>query len=146
MTPRKPGRKTAGTLSIVPTTPEGEVIVDERPIPPPGLSDRAIEIWEQVVDDLPASWFPRHTHEVLAAYCRHSASIERLDSLIAQTEQGDDNGQLDLDRLALLLKLRANESRTMQAHARSLRLTVQATKSADVKKPSPRKAPKPWES
>lgn len=117
----------------------------------PGLGERESEIWQAVVDDLPGTWFPRHTHEVLAAYCRHAATIERLDSLIRRIENpprkrnGDEETrELDLDKYQKLLSMRDKESRTMQAHARSLRMTVQSTRTPDATKPSA-KVDLPWE-
>jgi hypothetical protein len=42
------------------------------------------------VDRLPADWFPRETHGLLAQYVRHITTARRLARLVEQMEAAED--------------------------------------------------------
>jgi len=39
------------------------------------LTDEQAEEWRAVVSRMAADWFPRETHGMLLAYCRHSQKL-----------------------------------------------------------------------
>jgi hypothetical protein len=51
------------------------------------------------VDRLPADWFPRETHGLLAQYCRHLTTARRLTRLVEQLEAAEDLNIRDYNRL-----------------------------------------------
>lgn len=119
----------------------------ERPDAPYDLTDEQAEEWWAVVNRLPADWFPRETHGILAQYCRHVVTARRVAQLVAACEGTvDDEGKpvLDLAEYDQLLKMQEREGRALSSLATRLRITQQATVSAKTKKPSAVK--RPWES
>jgi hypothetical protein len=101
----KRGRKSGAELSVV--TP----ISASRPSPADDLSPEQAEVWRSVVTRLPQDWFPRETHDVLAAYCRHVTSHRYLTKMIAACEAagiGGDDALKDYDRI---LGMRDRETR-----------------------------------
>jgi hypothetical protein len=56
-----------------------------RPEPPEDLTEEQAAEWSAVVDRLPADWFPRETHGLLARYCRHGSrrTLGRLEKPLA---------------------------------------------------------------
>lgn len=140
------GTKSSAALSVV--TPIGE----SRPQPPDELNAAQAEIWRNVVDRLPAGWFPRETFDVLAGYCRHAATVRFLSSLVDACEA---KGTAGLNTDAALadyskaLAMRERESRAMIAAARSLRISKSSQTRAEAASRAARRnpdgQPRPWE-
>jgi hypothetical protein len=103
-----------------------------RPDAPYDLTDEQAEEWWAVVNRLPADWFPRETHGVLAQYCRHVVTARRVAQLVAACEAEAD---LDLAQYDQLLKMQEREGRALSSLATRLRITQQATVSAKAQKP-----------
>jgi hypothetical protein len=114
-----------------------------RPDAPYDLTDEQSEEWWAVVNRLPADWFPRETHAVLAQYCRHVVAARRVAQLVTACESGDGEGDLDLAKYDMLLRMQEREGRALSSLATRLRITQQATMSEKAKKPS--QAKRPWE-
>ena len=131
------GRVSAASLEVA---KPGPVETVQRPDAPYDLTDEQSEEWWAVVNRLPADWFPRETHGLLADYCRHVVKSRRVAQLVATTEAED---QLDIDKLDKLYKMAERESRAASSLATRLRITLQATVSEKAKKPMVSK--KPWE-
>jgi hypothetical protein len=75
------------------------------------------------VDSMPADWFGRETHELLAAYCRHIVRGRILSDALAAAPQralGTENGLKHYERMAAAAE---RESRAATAIARALRMT-----------------------
>ena len=132
------GRVSAASLEVAKV---GKVETVERPDAPYDLTDEQSEEWWAVVNRLPADWFPRETHGVLAQYCRHVVTARRVAQLVAACEAEAD---LDLGQYDQLLKMQEREGRALSSLATRLRITQQATLSAKAKKPGPVR--RPWES
>jgi hypothetical protein len=83
-----------------------------------------VQIWGAIVSSLPGGWFTRANEPLLAAYCRHVATSDRLAKLVekAVTSQEPDNLKL-WDKL---LGMRDRESKAALSLARAMRLTQQA--------------------
>jgi hypothetical protein len=129
------GRVSAASLEVA--TPTADRV--QRPDAPYDLTDEQTEEWWAVVNRLPADWFPRETHGVLAQYCRHVVAARRVAQLIAAEEAGE----FDLDRYDQLLRMQEREGRALSSLATRLRITQQATISEKARKPMQGK--KPWE-
>jgi hypothetical protein len=90
---------------------------------------------------MPADWFPRETHGMLAQYCRHVVAARRVAQLVAQAETSD---PLDLEVYDRLLKMQEREGRALSSLATRMRISQQATVRAEqAHKPGAIK--KPWE-
>lgn len=131
------GRKSAASMEVAVT---GGVETVERPDSPYDLTDEQSEEWWAVVNRMPADWFPRETHGLLAQYCRHIVAARRVAQLVTNCEADAD---LDLARYDQLLKMQEREGRALSSLATRLRITQQATVSPKAKKPSMVK--KPWD-
>lgn len=129
------GKQSVAALSVA--SPVGVV---QRPDAPYDLTDEQSEEWWAVVNRMPADWFPRETHGLLAQYCRHVVAARRVSQLIHALEGND---PFDVDQYDKLLKLQEREGRAMSSLATRMRLTQQTT--YDPKKKKPIEAKRPWE-
>lgn len=127
------GRKSISELTTAPTV----AFLPARPDPPADLSAAEGQEWREIVHRLPADWFPRETHGLLAAYCRHIVSARRVAKLIEGADDGDVPG------LARLLRMQAAQSAAIAALAAKMRLAQSAT--VDRRKTKGSSAPRPWE-
>jgi hypothetical protein len=118
------------------------------------LSDEQAEEWRAVVNRMPADWFPRETHGLLAQYCRHVVSARRVAEMIAtleatiarESEDGEDAAEVMLKAvkaLDRLYKMQEREGRAISSLATRMRISQQATYDRTRKKPPAAK--KPWE-
>jgi chaperone required for assembly of F1-ATPase len=134
----KRGRPSAASLEVANRPEQVETI--QRPDAPYDLTDEQTEEWWAVVNRMPADWFPRETHGVLAQYCRHVIAARRMAQLVAACEAEED---LDIVRYDRLLKMQEREGRALSSLATRLRITQQSLRSAKSQKPGMVK--KPWE-
>lgn len=132
------GRKSVAELSVI---QHGPIETVQRPDAPYDLTDEQSEEWWAIVNRMPADWFTRETHSLLAQYCRHVVAARRVAQLIASAEGEPD---IDLDRYDRLLKMQEREGRAISSLATKMRISQQATmtKRADKGTAGIRK---PWE-
>lgn len=130
------GRQSAAALTVV--TQGVEVV--PRPNPPEELTDEQAHEWRSVVNRLPAEWFPRETHGMLAQYCRHVVAARRVAQLIEAEESKD---PVDVETYDRLLKMQEREGRALSSLATRMRLSQQTT--YDPKKKKPASTKRPWE-
>jgi hypothetical protein len=133
------GRKSAASLSVV----SGGVI--ERPKAPDDLNDEMKTEWIAVVNRMPADWFTRETHSILAQYCRHVVAANRVSQLIEQWETTDGLEIGDYDRL---LKMQEREGRAISSLATRMRLTQQSKYTERTSQTASNKSKsgfKPWQ-
>ena len=151
------GRQSGADLAVV-SSGELSTMVG-RPEPMPELTQEQAEEWRSVVNRLPADWFPRETWAMLAQYCRHVVSANRIAQMIRTIEVGpqyagdnvvslkgddeDDEGFClkDYDKL---LAMQEREGRAMSSLATRMRLTQQATYHPEKNK-GKGGMKKPWE-
>jgi hypothetical protein len=134
------GRKSAASLEVVRT---GGVTSIPRAAPPDDLTEEQAHEWRCIVNRMPADWFPRETHGMLAQYCRHVATARRISQMIEdfETKPSDDDGWLDTyDKL---LKMQEREGRAMSSLATRMRMSQQGQ--YNHKKKPGSTVPKPWE-
>jgi 3-methyladenine DNA glycosylase/8-oxoguanine DNA glycosylase len=90
---------------------------------------------------MPADWFPRETHGMLAQYCRHVVAARRVAQLIERVEAAP---EFCIESYERLLRMQDKETRGMSLLATRMRLTQHTSKTyAAARKPS--MVPKPWE-
>ncbi len=134
------GRKSAAQLAIAPHVVE----IVPRPVAPVGLTDEQASEWDAVVSRMPADWFPRETHGILAAYCRHVVAAGRVAQLIAAQDSAE---AIDIGEYNLLLKMQEREGRAMSALTTRMRLSQQSSYTDKVSANAKRKGQgkKLWE-
>lgn len=131
------GRKSSAALTV-PAVSTVETI--QRPDAPYDLTDEQAEEWWAVVNRMPADWFPRETHGMLAQYCRHVVAARRVAQLVAACEQ---NADLDVEQYDRLLKMQEREGRAISSLATRMRISQQSTFDKERKKGT--QVRKPWE-
>src|SRR5215510_3112468 len=94
------GRTSSAELAVI--DPAGIETV-RRPQAPVELTDEQADEWCAIVGRLPAEYFPRETHGMLAQYCRHITRARRLAQLIAQMEA---SGSFDAGNIARFYRAR----------------------------------------
>lgn len=132
------GRTSASALSTI--GPSGIETV-RRPDPAPELTDEQATEWRAVVNRMPADWFPRETHGLLAQYCRHVVASRRVAQLVASIEASPEFDILAYDRA---LKMQEREGRAISSLATKMRVSQQT--SYDPKRKRGVAGKKPWES
>ena len=93
---------------------------------PSGLSPTEREVWGAITAGLPGDWF-RGQGDLLERYCKHVMRARFLEALIAATDPAT-----DLDRYRKVSQLAGDETRTILALARSMRLTAQSHLRPDI--------------
>jgi len=129
------GRVSAAALSVI----SGGVVTVRRPDPPRELTEEQAHEWRAVVNRLPADWFQRETHGMLAQFCRHVVAARRIAQLISAHEQAEPFDVSEYDRL---LKMQEREGRALSSLATRMRISQHATYDKTRKKPIEGK--RPW--
>jgi len=133
----KRGRKSAASLEVV-----HGVSAVRRPAPPVELTDEQAAEWTAIVERMPADWFPRETHPMLAQYCLHAVSQRKISALIESLLARD---EFEVDEYDKLLKMQEREGRAMSSLATRMRISQQAQYNKD-KKRGGGTVKRPWES
>jgi len=131
------GPKSSASLEVV---NQANIARLARPEPPSELTDEQAAEWLAVVERLPADWFQRETHGMLAQYCRHVVDARRVAQLI---ESACGSDEFDVNEYDRLLKMQEREGRALSSLATRMRMTQQAT--YDEKKKKPIRGAKPWD-
>ena len=146
---RQRGRRSATSFEVVRLPPV------ERLPPPASLSTEEAAEWTAVVNRMPADWFSRENHALLANYCRHVVEAERLAGMLTtldaalgwEVDQGRSRVELVCDSAKTrerLLRMRDREVRGASSLATRLRLTLQSRHDR-TKAVTYRSDPPPWE-
>ena len=125
----KRGRASAADLQVLPSA---QIETVERPDAPYDLTDEQTAEWWAVVNRLPADWFPRETHGLLAQYCRHVVTARRVAEMIEAAQADKETSLDDLDKL---YKMQEREGRALSSLATRMRISQQATFDKERKKP-----------
>jgi hypothetical protein len=96
----------------------------QRPEPPSSLRKADAKIWREVVDRMPANWFPRETHGLLMQYCRHESTLGYIDKVVAKLQRSSNP---DLSEIRKMLRERRLESKMVATLATKMRLSQQST-------------------
>ena len=120
----KRGRQSAASLSVVTALPK-------RMPPPESLTEAQAQVWRDVVDAKPVGYFDAPAGHLLALFCGAVCSSDRLSEMINALDLAEIGEPRVLRQFDRLLSMRDRQTRLMTSLARSLRLTVQATRRAD---------------
>lgn len=128
------GRKSAASLTVASVSPVETI---QRPDAPYDLTDEQSEEWWAVVNRMPADWFPRETHAMLAQYCRHVVRARRISQLLNAMENATgEDAEFDVKEYRDLLRSEEEQSRAISSLATRMRISQQATFDKSKKKPS----------
>lgn len=123
------------------------LISENRLQPPLSMSDAEMSVWNEVVNDHPATAFTSMHAPILEMYCRHVVNGRILADELLNFDKSwlaDDDG---LKRYDKLLSMSERESRAASSLATRLRITRQAidhgTAGNMIKNQA--RAKKPWE-
>ena len=117
---RNKGPKSSAELSVISSDGIGVI---RRAEPPFDLTEEQVIEWMAIVNRLPADWFTKENHGLLAQYCRHIISSRRVSQLIKAEE---DNEEFSIHAYDVLLKMQARESSALMSLGTKMRLTQQA--------------------
>jgi hypothetical protein len=134
------GKKPGAALGIV----KSSITAITRPVPSKHLTTEQANTWRSVVDRLPADWFPRETHGVLEAYCRHVDAGRRIADLIESLLKNSDDLDYLIGEFDRLLRMQERESRAMSSLATRMRITQQSR--INYKKSTGARIKPPWQS
>lgn len=137
------GRKSIGAATVV----KPAVVASQRLQAPAHLTDAEMSIWNEVIDDHPASTFtPTHV-PMLEMYCRHIVQGRVISDEILNFDRSWMSSDEGLKRYDRLLAMAERESRAAVALARSLRFTRQSLSPTPAGNAVKRydKSRKPWE-
>lgn len=109
-------------------------------LPVEGLSKEERAIWLAAVNAKPPSWFGVEHVPILAQYCRHKASADKLTLEIESVTAEERKTRFGFTRYTRLLKSRATETRSLVSLARSMRITQQSMYGATQAATATRKA------
>lgn len=124
----------------------GMVALVNRPDAPLDLTPEQSDAWREIVDALPADWFSKENHPLLAQYCRHVVSARRVAQLIdAECSKAD----VDIKSYTDLLAAETKQTAALRALAASMRLAQQSryeTRGAATASKRGKTVKRPWES
>ena len=86
----------------------------KRPDPPRSLTGPQKALWKKIVSRFDVDHFPVYRQDLLAAYCRHATTHEKLSKLIDKIESARSVNVQDYNRL---LQTREREVRAMASLA-----------------------------
>lgn len=139
----KRGRKSAQDLQVVAGN------FRSRPEPPEALSDDEAEIWRSTCSSEAVDFFSTSAlRDMLADYCRHRASANKLSEIIQQFQPEWLKSTDGAKRYGGLIRMRDLETRAAADKATKLRLTNQARYTPQAAATASRNAGKgarPWE-
>lgn len=126
------GRKSAAAL-------DAAALTTKRPEPLKHLTAQQKEIWNRVVADLPADWFPRETLDMLAEYCEQVTISRKLSKQILSLPN---DAVADTEKL---IRLKEKTARVMVTLATKMRMSQQATYHPEKSKNTDAPAETPWQ-
>lgn len=139
----KPGRKTDLEHAVV-----ALAIQPQHPEPPETLTADQQQVWRDTVMVMDPKWFKPETWPLLASYCRHVAYAQKLAPMVERAlEDVDAIGIADPEVIKAadkIVSMHEKQVRAASSLATRLRITLQATRTADQTKPN-LPSQKPWE-
>jgi hypothetical protein len=136
------GKKSTAELSVV--QPDGITAI-RRPEPPEDLTEDQAYEWRCIVNRMPADWFPRETHPMLAQYCRHAVAAARIAKMVADFECSASDDENWLNTYDKLLKMQEREGRALSSLATRMRISQQGQYNHKKKTGSAIAHKRPWE-
>lgn len=140
----KRGRKSAASIIDGRGT---ALSIEKRLLAPVTLNDAARDVWKNIVNDLPSSFFSPAHIDLLTCYCSHVVTSNLLNEEIHNFDSAwlaDDDG---LKRYDKLLAMRERENRQISSLGTRLSITPQSVdrKTRGTALNNQSSARKPWE-
>ena len=111
---------------------------------PASLNEVQKVIWDDLVSRLGNDWFPPETHTLLEMYCKHVSTAMHLSEKIEESQDLVDYTDYESFKLySKISDMRDKETRAAVTLATKLRITNQANRVENFKKPV--NSPRPWE-
>src|SRR5580765_3052081 len=132
------GRQSSAQLSVI---PRSAIEAVRRPDVPDELDREEAVVWRDVVNRMPAEWFPTETHPLLVQYCRHTITARR----VAEMVKGYASGEHEVREYLALLRAQEMESRAISSLATRMRLSQQTVHDRKKQKGPSYRASKLWE-
>jgi hypothetical protein len=118
---RQRGRPSADSLSVV-----AALVPSKRPPPPTELEPDAAEEWIAIADRMPADWFLRESHPLLANLCQLIVESRRVAGELAALRRESLRDDATLQRFDQLVRLQVRLSGAIATLSTKLRLTHQS--------------------
>lgn len=134
------GRKSSASMEVS-NIANAVIEVNQRPSPPSDMPDDEAEVWRDVVNRMPATWFGAETLPLLVQYARHSVRSDKIAQLIIHSE----SLVLDIKEYDKLLRMQQRETLCLATLATKMRLAQQSTMAADKKHERSVGAKLPWQ-
>ncbi len=130
------GRKSAEAASFL------QIVPQERPKPPPDLTEEQAREWTIIVNRMPADWFTPETHCLLEALVCHICLARMIAAELKATK-----AKTEFDRFERLAKMHFMQSHAMANLATKMRLTQRSMYGQRKTWRMKRREPKirPWE-
>lgn len=133
------GRDSAESLAIK-SIAEDRLSKIERPDAPYDLTDEQAKEWWAIVNRMPADWFPRETHPLLAELCRLTVRARKLAQMADAMEK---TKKFDMEQYSKLIRDEMKVAGVMCSLATKMRISQQsAPQGKHSKKPVQLK--RPW--
>ena len=122
-----------------------------RPNPPSELDSEEQKIWKDIVNRMPAEWFPAETHGLLVQYCRLIVSARRISEMkhamekMAYSKKRVEREEFCMKEYRQLMRDEATVSKAITALSRSMRLSQGSTYRQEYVKKRPMTVRKPWD-
>ena len=142
---RQRGRPSQSSLSVV--VPLKTAVNAGRPAVPADFDKDEARHWRDIVNRMPADWFPAETLPVLATLCADVATSERVALELRKVRRRSLSNAEDFKRFAQLTRMKIRLSDSIGNLSTKLRLTNQSrlrTERATQDEQKARHA-KPWE-
>ncbi|WP_157958567.1 hypothetical protein [Salinicola sp. CPA57] len=141
------GPKSKNELSLIDNS---TTQIQQRIAPPADLTKNEQSIFQDLVNQLPASWFNKTHISMMCQYCRHVSTSQMIAYQLQQLTAQQLLNEEGLTRFDKLSKMQERETRAITTLMRSMRLTHQATydhKTSHTAKHAAGQAidKKPWE-
>ena len=133
-------RQSAAALAVLNLRPG-----PKRPEPPHYLGQTAANEWRAIVDSMPADWFPRETHALLAQLCRIIDRCKAVSAALDKTQRYGLSPEHITPKFEQLLALEMRLSDSIARLSTKLRLTQQSSTQYDKQRSRKGEAKIPWE-
>ena len=142
-----PRRSAASTFTSLAIIGGNGLETIHRPDVPPDLDEEQGRVWRDVVNRMPADWFPAETHGLLTQYCRLITRARRIaEFLHAMETMGKRKSKdFDLGTYRRLIRDEAAISTAIAVLARNMRMSQASTSRQEYVKKRPMIMKKPWD-
>src|SRR5262245_42058893 len=126
-------RVAAAAMTVI--GPKGIETV-RRPEPPSELNEEQRTEWREIVNRMPADWFPKETHGLLVAYCRAISRSRLLAAMIEGYQDPEKNEHFSFKEFQKLLRSENENAKLVATLATKMRISHQAQRDDRTGRPT----------